>query len=151
MLGPVDYIVVGFKGNNFDGSVMDALIKAVDKKIIRVLDLVFVMKDKEGNVLDAEYEDQSPELRETFGDFDMEDGMPLLSESDVAKVGEQLENDSAAGILVFEHLWAKDLKRSLKNAGGFLIADGRIHTDALEEAMEDLEESSPRHKVGAAS
>jgi hypothetical protein len=34
---------------------------------------------------------------------------------------------------VIEHLWARGLKRAIKNAGGILIADGRIHPDAYAE------------------
>ncbi len=138
MMGPVDYIVVGFKGNSFDGSILDALTKAMKHDIIRVIDLVFIMKDEKGDILEAEYEDQSEELRATFGEFMREDDMPLLSEGDVEKIGKQMEKDTAAGVLVIEHLWAKGLKQSLMDAGGFLIADGRVHPEAVEAAMADM-------------
>lgn len=44
MLGPIDYIVVGFVGNNFDGSVLEELAKAADSGAIRVVDLMFIIK-----------------------------------------------------------------------------------------------------------
>src|ERR1043166_9380266 len=121
MLGPIDYVVVGFKGNNFDGSILKALSEAMNKNIIRVIDLVFIMKDKDGTVVDGEYEDQSKDLQATFGTCNKEEDMPLLSESDIQKVGKEMDNDTAAGVLVFEHLWAKDLKKGIMDAGGFLI------------------------------
>lgn len=138
MLGPIDYVVIGFRGSNFDGGILEALQKAVKQKVIRVVDLLFIMKDENGIVIEGEYEDQTPELRETFGDFDYEPDMPLLSESDIEKIGGAMENDTAAGVLVIEHLWAKDLKAALMKADGFLIADGRIHPEAVEAAVEDL-------------
>lgn len=141
MLGPVDYIVVGFSGNNFDGSALKALSEAVDKKIIRIIDLLFIMKDRDGVVVDGEYEDQSADVKEMFAklNYTEDDGLPLLTDSDIEKLGEQMPADTAAGVLVFEHLWALDLKKALIDAGGILIADGRIHQDALAGAIKELE------------
>lgn len=138
-MGPVDYVVLGFKGNAFDGSILDELSAAVKNHIIRVIDLLFIMKDKDGNVLEGEYADQSDELKETFGDFEYDTDLPLFTESDVKKIGQQMDNDTAAGVLVVEHVWAKGLKNAIADAGGFLIADGRIHPDTVEAAVEDLE------------
>ena len=44
-LGPVDYIVVEFPGNKFNGDIAPALGDLVDRDLVRVLDLVFVTKD----------------------------------------------------------------------------------------------------------
>jgi hypothetical protein len=138
MLGPVDYVVLGFKGNNFDGSIMKELSAAVNSKVIRVLDLVFIMKDREGKVIEGEFEDQSEDLKQTFGDFSRADDMPILSDSDVDKIAQHMDKDTAAGVLVVEHLWAKGLKKALIDAGGFLVADGRVHPEAMEAAMSEL-------------
>ena len=51
MMGPVDYIIVGFKGNNFDGNMLNEITNAANLGIIRVLDLLFVIKDEKGNTL----------------------------------------------------------------------------------------------------
>ena len=139
MYGPVDYIVVGFKGNNFDGSIMDELTKAVENGIIRVIDLLFVMKDAEGNVAGAEYVDQSADLQAGFQKLGLDSTTPILSEDDMLKIGESMGNETAAGILVIEHLWAKGLKKAIIEADGFLIADGRIHPEAVTAAYEEVE------------
>ena len=47
-LGPVDYIVVEFPGNKFNGDIAPALGDLVDRDLVRVLDLVFVTKDVDG-------------------------------------------------------------------------------------------------------
>jgi hypothetical protein len=138
MIGPVDYVVLGFKGNNFDGSILDELTKAADNDTIRVLDLLFIMKDEDGTVVEAEFEDQSDEFKEMFDNLGRADDMPLLSDSDVEKIGRQMDKDTAAGVLVIEHLWARDLKKAVMDAGGFLLADGRIHPEAVETALADL-------------
>jgi hypothetical protein len=141
MMGPVDYVVIGFNGSNFDGSILDRVVDATEKNIIRVIDLVFIIKDKDGTLIEGEYADQSDELKETFGAFSLEEDMPLLSDDDISKIGEQMKNDSAAGVLVIEHLWARELKQAIADAGGYLIADGRIHPEAVEEAMKELQTS----------
>jgi rRNA maturation endonuclease Nob1 len=139
MLGPIDYIVVGFKGNNFDGSVLEELVKASESEAIRVVDLLFVIKDADGNVAMAEIEDQDDELKEVAKAIGHDGDLPLLTEEDVEKLGAAMENDSSAGVLVIEQLWAKGLKSALINAGAELIDEGRIHTDVVEAAVEEIE------------
>lgn len=139
MLGPIDYVVVGFKGNNFNGGILDELSKATKQGVIRVIDLVFVVKDKDGQVIGGEVSDQPQELKQAYSELGMSDDMYLLSESDIEKVGEDMENDTAAGVLVVEQLWAKGLKQAIKEAGGFLIKDGRIHPEVAEEAAREFE------------
>lgn len=146
MLGPVDFIVLGFRGNSFDGSIMRELNEVVDKGIVRVLDLVFIMKDAAGNLIEGEYEDQSPELQKELGDLAIADDTPLLTEDDIAKIGELMEPDTAAGVLVIEHLWAKNLKQAIANADGFVVADGRIHPEDAMAAMEELEQTAAAEK-----
>ena len=48
-VGPVQSAVFGFPGSNFSGEIAPALADLVDKGIIRVLDLVFAIKDADGN------------------------------------------------------------------------------------------------------
>jgi hypothetical protein len=139
MMGPVDYVVLGFEGNKFTGGILDELSKAVKNKMIRVLDILFIMKDKDGNVMEAEYEDQSDDLKKTFGDLKFSDDTPMLSESDVAKLGDMMDNNTAAGVLVYENEWAKGIKEEIKRAGGFLIDDGRIHPEKVQQAVKELE------------
>ncbi len=139
MFGPIDYVVVGFEGNNFDGSIMRELSEAVDNGIIRVIDMLFIMKDKDGTVMAGEMSCQSEDIKSAVGDVSPHDDMPLLTESDVETVGEDMKPNTSAGILVIEHLWAKGLKQALINAGGFLIADGRIHPEKVQAALEEIE------------
>lgn len=137
-MGPVDYIVVGFDGNNFDGSIMKELSDAVEKGLIRVLDLLFIMKDEDGNITEGEYVDQSNELRDSLKQLEPDENLPLLSDEDIDKVGKRLDNDASAGILVVEHLWAKGIKRAMKDAGGVLLDYGRIQPEAIERAVKEL-------------
>jgi Family of unknown function (DUF6325) len=140
MLGPIDYIAVSFKGNNFDGSVLKALADATKSGVIRVVDLVFVIKDADGKVEWAEIEDQEDDLKEVGKLLGHKGDLPLLTEDDVQKLGAQMPNDTSAGILVIEQLWAIPLKKALLHVGGELVAEGRIHPDKVSAAVEEFEQ-----------
>ena len=139
MLGPIDYIAVSFAGNHFDGSIVDELGKAVENGTIRVIDLVFIVKDKDGAVAAGEFEDQSDDIKNALAKLGVGNDMPLFAESDIEKIAADMEPDTAAGVLVIEHLWAKGLKQALIDAEGTLIAEGRIHPDNVAAALEELE------------
>ncbi len=53
-VGPVDVVIIGFPGNKFTGRIAPALMELVDTGTIRVLDLLFVMKDADGVVTTIE-------------------------------------------------------------------------------------------------
>ena len=44
-IGPIEYIIVGFPGNQFTGQIAPALADLIDNDTIRILDLVFISKD----------------------------------------------------------------------------------------------------------
>src|SRR6266705_6139353 len=140
MLGPIDYIAVSFKGNNFDGSVLKALSEATQRGVIRVVDLVLVIKDADGKVEWAEIEDQEDDLKEVAKLLGHKGDLPLLTEDDVQKLGAQMPNDTSAGILVIEQLWAIPLKEALLHVGGELLAEGRVHPDKVSAAVEEFEQ-----------
>ena len=56
-LGPVEYVILGFPGNKFNGHIVPELDKLVSSETIRVLDLVFISKDADGDVTSVEFED----------------------------------------------------------------------------------------------
>lgn len=130
MRGPIDYIIVGFEGNSFEGKILDELKSAEDNSTIRVLALALVLKDNEGNVA-AVAADENQAAAAFISKYELDNS--IITEDDITEVGEVLENNTSAGLLVVEHLWAVGLKQAIIDAGGFLIADGRIHPEAAQE------------------
>jgi hypothetical protein len=59
VLGPVDYLVVEFPADkaNFSGEMAAELTALVDRKLVRVLDLVILSKDLDGAVAVDELHD----------------------------------------------------------------------------------------------
>jgi Family of unknown function (DUF6325) len=132
MRGPIDYIVVGFEGNKFDGSILKALADAIDKGVIALVALALVVKDKDGavTVMDV-IEDKDGYTSEFTQKYKPSE--EKVDQEDIDEVGGLLENNTSAGLLVVEQLWAKPLKEALIKANGVLVAEGRIHPDAAEE------------------
>lgn len=136
MRGPIDFLIVGFEGNNFNGGVLTSLADAVKNGVIDVLDLVVISKDNEGTVtvLDLSKLGDGYTL-EIFSGVSGE----FVKQEDIDETGELLENNTSAGLLIIEQLWAKPLKKALIDAGGVLVSEGRIHPEAAEELNQGSE------------
>jgi hypothetical protein len=132
MRGPIDFIIVRFDGNKFDGSILRALSDALDKKIINMLALVLIRKDSDGELSFMDFAEGHDKFVMEFAKKYPGDSR-LVRQDDVDEIAELLEPDTAAGLLVVEHLWAVPFKRAVTNAGGILVADGRIHPEVAQE------------------
>ena len=133
-IAPVDYIAVAFPGNKFSGAILPEIKKLVDAGTIRVLDLVIITKDEEGNVAAIEASEASPELAASLAALGIE-GKNLLGQDDFEDIGEALEPNSTCGLMVWENAWAADFAKSLRDADGILLGQGRIPAAYLEELL----------------
>ena len=134
-VGPIEYLVVAFPGNKFKGEIIPALAELVENETIRILDLVFIIKDEEGNVAAVELAEVDPE-DEAAGMSDIADiDSGLLNEDDIALAAEALDPNSSAGLLVFENVWATRFAEAVLNADGQLVANERIPYDIVQAAL----------------
>jgi hypothetical protein len=133
-LGPVQYIVVGFPGNKFNGEIIPELAELVKAGLVRVMDLAFVQKAADGSIVCMELEDLNDQEGAPFAAFEKEIG-DLLNEEDLVIAAEALEPNSSAAVLVWENRWAKKFADALRAADGFLVAWDRIPYEAVEAAM----------------
>jgi hypothetical protein len=137
-IGPVEYIVVGFPENNFHGAIAPALADLIDSKIIRVLDLVFVAKDGDGDVVALEFDQLSDGEIEAFHALDADIG-GVLSAEDIEHAASFLEPSSSAALVVWEDLWAAPFADAVREAGGVLLEGARVPYE-LVSAVEALAE-----------
>ncbi|WP_198414021.1 DUF6325 family protein [Cryobacterium adonitolivorans] len=134
-LGPVDWIVVEFPGSTFNGSIAPEITSLVDRGLVKILDLLILMKDADGALEIAELSDlEDGELGELRA-FETELAT-LLSEDDVISAAEAIEPGSTAALLVWDNLWAAPFGASVRHAGGQLVASGRIPVQVLLAAIE---------------
>jgi hypothetical protein len=137
-LGPLEYILIGFEGNRFTGQILPELRAARDKGVIRVIDLLFILKDQNGNTAVMELSDLSGEEAEQFGPI-ANDMLEVLSQEDVEAVANDIPNNSSAGLMVFEHTWAVSLKEAILNAGGIPLAGGLVAPAVVQMIEAELE------------
>jgi uncharacterized membrane protein len=133
MLGPIEFVAIEFPGNQFKGEIIPALRDIINKGLVRIIDLVFIRKDANGSVQVKELKDLDPGLA---GNFDpmLSDIMGLVSEADIQKIAGELDNNSSTGILVIEHLWAKQFKEAVIRANGKVVEDLHIPREAVDAA-----------------
>ena len=134
-MGPVEYLVVEFPGNKFNGDVVPALKDLTDSGIIRIIDLLFIRKDADGSVISVELDDLPAEEAAPFDDLDGEID-DLLNEEDILLLAEQIKPNSSAGLLVFEHVWATRLRDAVVGSGGRLVDNGRVPAAIVEAALQ---------------
>jgi uncharacterized membrane protein len=133
-VGPVEILMVEFPGNEFTGEIAPALAELVDQGTIRVIDLLFVTKDADGNVGAIELRDTDDAVRSAFEPI-VEEASGLLSEEDIEDLGEGLDPNSSAAMLLFEHVWATRFRDAVLASGGELLASVRIPKEVVDEVV----------------
>ena len=81
-IGPVDYLIVAFPGNQFRGEIAPALADLVDAGTIRIIDIAFVTKTADGDVAALEITELDPEVRQALETVGIEVS-GLLSDEDL--------------------------------------------------------------------
>ena len=140
-IGPVEIMVIGFPGNQFKGEIAPELRALVESGTIRIIDLALVMKDEDGNVAGAELEDAGGEVFQAFQALTSERG-GFLNEEDLIDIGQTLEPNSSAGILVWEDLWATGFAEAVRRAGGVLIDRSTVPHEVVQAAVDWAAENS---------
>ena len=134
-IGPVDYMIVAFPGNEFKGEIAPALADLVEAGTIRIIDLAFVAKSADGDIVAMELTDIDPEVRKGFENARVEVN-GLFNEEDLQAAGEELEPNSSAALLVWENVWARDVAQAMRDAGGVLLDFERLPHDVVQAARE---------------
>ena len=152
--GPVQILVVGFGTTEFKGDILPELQRLKDLDIIRLIDLVVVAKDKEGEIAALEMSDLSKEQTQEFGAIAgaliglgmdgeegavagalagaeaMEDG-DVLGDEMVWSIADTIPIGTTAAVALIEHRWAIPLRDAIRSAGGVPLADSWIHPEDL--------------------
>jgi hypothetical protein len=131
-----EFVVIGFPDTRIDPSLAIALREQVQRETIKIIDLLFLRKDRDGTV-------RSMELDEVMADQDYSgfsgvaqsiDG--LISGSDVLEIAQDLAPGTSALIVLFEHVWLRDLRAGIEASGGRVLLAERIPGEVVD-AVED--------------
>jgi uncharacterized membrane protein len=133
-LGPIEVAVIGFEGDRFASAIAPALNDVVERGMVRIVDLVFVAKDRDGVVRAFELDDVDGAVADAMSPL-TDEVSGLLSEDDVRQIGERLEPGSSAAMVVFEHAWLRRLREAVRDGGGHLVTQERIPPEVVERAL----------------
>ena len=109
------------------------LVALVDAGTIRVIDVLILTKDQDGDVEAMELSDI-----EELGPLQAIEAelAELLAEDDIAHLAAAMDPGSTAGVLIWENLWAAPFASAARRSGGQLIANGRIPIQAIIASIE---------------
>jgi uncharacterized membrane protein len=164
-IGPVQLLVVGFAGGEFKGEIMAVLDDLRDRDVIRLVDMAFVRKDEQGDLVMIERSDLSEEEAAEFGavvgaligfgaageegaEIGAIEGAEAAAEGGMLEdqmwyIADEIPEGTAAAVALIEHRWAIPLREAIMNAGGFLLSDAWIHpTDLVAIGLAASEEVS---------
>jgi hypothetical protein len=130
-MGPLEFLVIGFEGNNFSGEIMPELNALRDRGVIRVLDLLFVKRDEYGEVSCFELSDLPSEEAQSLASADS--AGEWFAQDDIEQIGENLGNKSSVAMVLLEHLWAVPLQQATLRANGTLMADGLVPREVVDQ------------------
>jgi hypothetical protein len=128
-IGPVQLLNIAFEpGANFEGRIADELAKLQTERTIRVLDLLFIGRDTDSDeivVLEHQEESMGAVVGALLGlhiDGEEEPEHAFgFTQAEIEEMGAGLEPGGAAGLMLIEHVWARDLKRAVRDAGGRML------------------------------
>jgi uncharacterized membrane protein len=168
-IGPVQLISIGFEREaNFEGRIIDELTELEKERTIRILDLLFIARDTDsdeivvvehqgtesmggivGALLGFEFEGEAARPAARAGGEEHSFG---FSQADIEQMGAGLEPGGSAGLLLIEHVWARKLRRAMRDAGGRMLGEGFLTPEtiaavepelaAISEAIEEMEKET---------
>jgi hypothetical protein len=139
-LGPIELLVIGFPGSDFNGGILPALKDVVERDIVSIVDGLLVTKDVDGDVAYVEIEDAGANEDVAALAELVDNANGLLSAEDVEDIAVALAPGDSAAFLVFEHTWAKPFRDAIVASGGVLVANVRIPGMVVDEVLADLAE-----------
>jgi Family of unknown function (DUF6325) len=133
-MGPIDYVVLEWPGRQPEGTVAPLILDAVERGIIRILDVAFMVKGEDGTIATIE-------AAEVGGEFKVLDGASsgLIGDEELEDAAGVLAPGTSAAVLVWENLWAAPIAVAIRRSGGQLVASGRIPIQAILATLDRLE------------
>jgi hypothetical protein len=133
-LGPVSYLIVEFPGSKMTGEAFPLLVDLVDRGLIRILDLEFVTRDRDGSMRAVDLRDLDHDAKFDPAIFEGTNS-GLLDDGDFAEAASTIEPGSSAAIMIFENHWALPFVQALRRSSAELVAAGYIPQDTLEASV----------------
>jgi len=152
--GPVQMLVIGFATDSLSGKVLEELKRLREADIVRLVDLLVVAKDDEGDLAVVQATDLTQDEAMEFGalvgaligfgtgdDETMEAAAVagatagadshLIDDAEAWYVADAIPNGTTAAVALLEHRWAIPFRAAIVDQGGIVLADEWIHAADL--------------------
>ena len=133
--GPIDFLALEFKTDQLTGESLPALLELVQNKTIRIIDLVIILKDQDGDTKVLEIEELAPNMLAFFDPLEVEIS-GIIQVEDIELIAEQMEDNTTAALLLFENLWAIKFGEAVTRASGRMVMYDRIPFEVVNETLE---------------
>jgi Family of unknown function (DUF6325) len=139
-IGPVQLLSIGFDaGADFQGRIIDELARLESERTVRVLDVLFIARDPDSDETVTLEHPNAADLGGVVGELL---GMELdasaagehsfgFTQDDIKQMAAGLGPGEAAGLILIEHVWARDLKRAFRDAGGRMLGEGFLTPETI--------------------
>jgi hypothetical protein len=131
----VEYLIVVTPDVDSLAGLVPALAEMATSGLIRILDLVALVKDRDGAIEVLEFE--AVRSLAALADVEGQVGR-LLSDNDLAMASVALRPGTAGVIFVTEDRWAEPLSSAARRAGGQIVASERVPPSRVEAVLADL-------------
>ncbi len=131
---PVDFIAVRFPGSELSSEVMSGIASLIAAGTIRVIDLLFLVKDASGEARVRELSDLDDAAYRGW-DAIVGDVLGYLTDEDALLLADSLANDSSAVLVLVENTWARDMVRTIADAHGDVLISERIPRPVVEQLV----------------
>lgn len=133
--GAIDFLALSFQTEQLKGEILPELLDLVQKKIVRVIDLVVVRKYEDGHHEALEMQQLAPDLLAVMDPLEIEVS-GIIQVEDIANVAAAMENGSTAAILLVENLWTIKFGEAVLRAKGRVLAHERIPFEVVNEVLD---------------
>jgi uncharacterized membrane protein len=154
-MGPVQLLIIGLPDAEPHAGIKEELEWLRENDIIRLIDLLIVRKDADGNISRLETSDLSQdeavevgavvgaligygaageegaEVGALAGAEAAADGSILSDDDEVWFADDAIPNDTTVAVALIEHRWAAPLQEAIGKAGGVALVDAWVHPTDL--------------------
>ncbi|MRX43619.1 DUF6325 family protein [Agromyces kandeliae] len=130
--GPVDVYVVSFEGDRLDEATATALGELMVGDEIRLLDLLIVSRDDDGEVTVREYEEFRDEAGFTVVELE---ASGVIGDEDIDELADTIPPGTSGAIMAIELLWAKKIASAFAASGGEVLQVERIPATVVNEVL----------------
>jgi hypothetical protein len=153
--GPVQLVIIAFDDGSFEGKILEELRRLRENDAVRLIDLLFVAKGEDDEVIELVLSELSAEEIAEYGalvralmgvgvggDVSAAEGVKAVADAaaqngsrlgpeDAWFLADQIPSGTAAAIALLEHRWAVPLRDAVEAAGGHDLIDTWVHPEDL--------------------